>query len=216
MSTQSIHIVPLLCLSFLFTLGSLHIDSSSKFIFSSGFLPTFTSLTLFSILFAYLFINPNLFARLDISSLSNLSLITWFYGLSGFLFALNTSPLLGFGAGSFGYTLNSHPLNNIVLDKFSSFGLTDPLCQYDGYSLFFRLSHDIGPLIFCSVCFLVLYKFYRHIAYMLPFLVHLNEFDTPYHIFFFKLLGLFLFVGALIKEPILTSFPFTFVPLFLL
>ena len=165
-------------------------------------------------------ISHRLLSVLNGASSTNLSSLSWLRGLSYLIHTYNESPFLGFGLGSFGYVTNNSILSQSIDQQFRLL-LSSPLNTSDGYSLFFRLGHDIGLLILPALVFSAIFKFstsivYRSSApltYSLDHSIDRAEYRTA--MVFYKVLGLTLFYGSLLKEPILTSFPFVYVPFLL-
>jgi hypothetical protein len=153
-------------------------------------------------------------------SSTNLSSLSWLRGFSAIKYTFDSSTLFGFGIGSMGHTRNVNELSQAIDLQFRSLS-SSILNIYDGYSLLFRLAHDLGFVLTPFLVLSVIYKFTTAIASYssplpnptLPSLANIS--DVRIAMIFYKVLGLSLFFGALFKEPILTSFPFVYVPFLL-
>ena len=194
------------CFKLFSSITSLRIKSRYFALFSMlCFLCIFSLFLLFSTGFLDL-------SRFDIfSSLTtstNLSLLVWLRSLDLASYAIYDSPIIGFGVGTFGHTNHVSSVSNIL----SNLQLVH-LNIYDGYSLFYRMLFEFGPLITLLASILpirLLVSQIHNLEYYIQSSLEIRN------LMFFKIFCLILFIGALIKEPILTSFPFTYIPLLVL
>jgi hypothetical protein len=123
------------------------------------------------------------------SSDLNLSQLSWLRGLDQAKFAINNSPFFGFGLGSTGY-FEFPSQYNLMLSNYDASNLN----LYDAYSLFSRLTIEIGLI---STMALIFYIFKPLLKSLQVSILNksINESTSIY------IVGSFLFAGSLLKEP---------------
>ena len=146
----------------------------------------------------YVITNAHYIQRLNIfidpASMKNASLLSWLRGFDQALVVVNNSPLFGYGIGSTGYFEFYSPYT----ERLAHYRL-ETLTLYDAFSLFFRLTIEIGLL---PIVLFLAFLFIRLLSFRNFLISYPNKSDAIYsNIVFIFIFSFTLIVGCLIKEP---------------
>lgn len=122
----------------------------------------------------------------------NLSELSWLNGLENALRSINNSPFWGFGLGSLGNLSN---FGKTIYAERTYYILGYNINLYDGYSMAFRLVHDLGLMPFLFLIFNMIKNGVKNYNSSRK-----NLFREEINIFYL-LIGLTLLLGSIIKEP---------------
>ena len=135
-----------------------------------------------------LIFDPNLMTPENIKLIRNLSVLSWLNSADKALFVLKTSPFFGLGAGSTGhFEFTSRFYEDLLITAGGQ-----EINQWDGYSLMFR-----GVIEYGSIFLIIIFLNFKNYIYRFS---NRNVEEKS-----LLLMSLTLFIGALLKQPALTS-----------
>ena len=155
MFTRSAHLSFTLCITYILIILNFQIPFNFRKIKKISFYKkVFTTALLF---IALLFSFPLLTDKLDFvysqNARLNLSELSWLNGLEGALRSIRNSPFWGFGLGALG-NLSNYDASIYAQEILRLRGRY--LNMLDGYSMAFRLVHDLGLIPFLILIFAIL------------------------------------------------------------
>lgn len=132
--------------------------------------------------------DPSSITPENIKYVRNMSVLSWLNSADKALFVLKTSPFFGLGAGSTGHFLF---ISRFYEDLLMTAG-GEEMNQWDGYSLMFR-----GVIEYGSIFLIIIFLNFKNYIYRFS---NRNVEERS-----LLLMSLTLFIGALLKQPALTS-----------
>lgn len=135
-----------------------------------------------------LIFDPSIITPENIKYVRNLSVLSWLNSADKALFALKISPVFGLGAGSTGhFSFISRFYEDLLMTAGG-----EEMNQWDGYSLMFR-----GVIEYGSIFLIIIFLNFKNYIY------RFNNRNLEERSLL--LMSLTLFIGALLKQPALTS-----------
>ncbi len=188
--TQSMHLF-----TFLSVLLIILICNIFYFGFGNNVTIVFSIALIFLVAFAgnYVITQDHFSARLSFVDSKNLSVLSWLRGFDQAYFAAANSPLVGYGLGSTGH-INFQSANSDVLYEMGH----DYLNLLDGYSLFFRLTIEVGFIVLIIFITYCIGTFVKNIKLFLSKSISNKIKSDGIFLLFFSLT---LYIGCLLKEP---------------
>lgn len=154
------------------------------------------NITLIAVTIVIIFMVILLSDRLDFIVLRNanlnLSELSWLNGMESALRSIKNSPFWGFGLGALGNLTN---YEKTIYAQRTYEILGSYLNLLDGYSMTFRLVHDLGLVPFLFLIFYIIKNALKN------FNSNKNNFVKEEISIFYLLIGFALLLGSLIKEP---------------
>ena len=133
-------------------------------------------------------LNPSIVTPENVKLVRNMSVLSWLNPADKALFVLKTAPFFGLGPGSTGHFLfNSRFYEDLLMSAGGK-----EINQFDGYSLMFR-----GVIEYGSIFLIIIFLNFKKLIY------RFNERSIEERSL--SLMSLTLLIGALLKQPTLTS-----------